>query len=219
MKKDKELGVVYVLTNDVMPGIVKIGMTKRKDVKARMNELYGTGVPLPFKCEYACSVEVDRCEELEHALHRAFHPYRINQNREFFKIEPYQAVELLKFFDKGASDLTNEVSNDINSGLNEGDKQAIDNEKAKNTSRRPPLNFKEMGIPIDSILHYVKDNSITVRVCSDKKVVYQDEIHSLSYVTQKILGYKNLPQPTPHWEYNGKNLSDIYDEVYPLPEE
>lgn len=219
MSKEKDLGVVYVLTNAMMPGIVKIGMTTRKDVQARMNELYGTGVPLPFKCEYACSVEVDRCKELELALHRAFHPYRINPNREFFQIEPYQAVELLKFIDKGAADLTEEVSNDINSGLTDGDKEAITNEEEKKTPRRPPLNFKKMNIPVDSILEFVKDKSITVRVCSDKKVVFNDEVHSLSYVTQKLLGYKNLPQPTPHWEFKGVNLSDIYDETYPLPEE
>lgn len=50
-KEDKDMGVVYVLTNPIMPGIVKIGMTTRSNVNARMQELYGTGVPLPFTCE------------------------------------------------------------------------------------------------------------------------------------------------------------------------
>ena len=41
--------IVYVLTNPAMPGIVKIGKTNRDDPQVRMNELYTTGVPLPFE--------------------------------------------------------------------------------------------------------------------------------------------------------------------------
>ena len=44
-------GSVYFLTNPVMPNMVKIGNTKR-DVKLRLADLYSTGVPLPFKCDY-----------------------------------------------------------------------------------------------------------------------------------------------------------------------
>ena len=48
MSDDNSYGVVYVLTNPAMPGIVKIGKTSRSDIHARLNELYSTGVPLPF---------------------------------------------------------------------------------------------------------------------------------------------------------------------------
>ena len=33
-------GIVYVLTNPAMPGMVNIGWTTREDPKLRMNELY-----------------------------------------------------------------------------------------------------------------------------------------------------------------------------------
>lgn len=46
-----EYGIVYLLTNPVMPGLVKIGMTLRDEIDARMKELYTTGVPLPFECK------------------------------------------------------------------------------------------------------------------------------------------------------------------------
>ena len=43
-----EYGIVYLLTNPVMPGLVKIGMTTQEDIDKRMKELYTTGVPVPF---------------------------------------------------------------------------------------------------------------------------------------------------------------------------
>ena len=78
-------GIVYVLTNPAMPGIVKIGKTTR-GVSARLNELYSTGVPLPFRCAYAARVEDE--SKVERAFHQAFGPDRINPRREFFDIEP-----------------------------------------------------------------------------------------------------------------------------------
>jgi hypothetical protein len=50
-------GIVYVLTNPAMPGIVKIGKTSRESVHTRLNELYSTGVPVPFECAFAGRVQ------------------------------------------------------------------------------------------------------------------------------------------------------------------
>ena len=84
-----EYGIVYLLTNPVMPGLVKIGMTTQEDIDKRMKELYTTGVPVPFECKFACKVKKSDCLKIEKALHKAFDPQRINQNREFFRINTY----------------------------------------------------------------------------------------------------------------------------------
>ena len=43
-----------------MLNMVKIGKTTR-DVELRLADLYSTGVPLPFECEYAAKVkDVDK---------------------------------------------------------------------------------------------------------------------------------------------------------------
>ena len=70
-------GSVYVLTNPAMPNMVKIGKTTR-DVELRLADLYSTGVPLPFECEYAAKVkDVDKTEK---AFHTAFNYAGLNLN-------------------------------------------------------------------------------------------------------------------------------------------
>ena len=61
-------GIVYVLTNPAMPGLVKIGKTARDSIDARLNELYSTGVPVPFECAFAARV-IDEAK-----VESAFHP-------------------------------------------------------------------------------------------------------------------------------------------------
>ncbi len=210
-KNNKQSGIVYVLTNPAMTGIVKIGKTTRETIGDRMRELYSTGVPVPFKCEFAC--KVTDTTKVEEALHLAFNPYRINPNREFFTIEPEQAIVILKLLEKPdvTSIVTSEVNQKINESTTESDKKAGDKLERQ---KRPPLNFIEMGIPIGSKLKYIKDN-IEVEVVGEKKIKYlTDDSISLTSVTKKNFGLDYSVQPTRYWMYNGKNLTDIYDETY-----
>ena len=86
-------GSVYVLTNPAMPNMVKIGKTTR-NVALSLSDLYSTGVPLPFECEYAAKVkDVDKTEK---AFHTAFSPNRVNPKREFLNIDPEQAIAVLE---------------------------------------------------------------------------------------------------------------------------
>ena len=45
MTTPNNYGIVYVLTNPAMPDLVKIGMTNRDTIDARMKELFNTSVP------------------------------------------------------------------------------------------------------------------------------------------------------------------------------
>lgn len=212
-KTTDNYGIVYVLSNPAMPDLVKIGMTTRNEIDSRMRELFSTGVPFPFECEYACKVLACDCVKIEKALHIAFHPYRVNASREFFKILPEQAIAILKLLDRG-SDITSEVTAEINHDVTVSDKVAAQKFKQ---NRRPPLNFSEMGISIGSKLQYVKDGqTIDVQVCANKKVSFNNQERSLTSVTQELLGLDYNVQPTPYWTYNGKSLSDIYDETYTI---
>ena len=210
----KQYGIVYLLTNPVMPGLVKIGMTTQQDIDKRMNELYSTGVPVPFECQFACRVNNSDCAKIEKALHTAFAPDRVNAKREFFKIKVEQAKAILELFHH--EDFTEAFKDEIEDDLTQDDKDAV--KKAK--PRRPSLNFHEMGLQDGDTLVFVEDTSITAEIISAKKVRCgaEDEI-SLTALTSKLRNLSYACQPTPWWTFNGRNLSEIYDETYPIDED
>jgi hypothetical protein len=199
-----EKEIVYVLTNPAMPGLAKIGKTTQADVMVRMNQLYTTGVPVPFECVYA--VEVKDCSRVESALHIAFGPSRINPSREFFKIDTEQAIAVLKLLE-GV-----EVTPQLNAQLNANVSQA-EKDSAQKMKKRPNMNFVEMGIPIGAILTY-QDGQTTVEVVQDKKVKFNGNIMSLTAATREVMGIDYSVQPAPYWTYQGKLLRDYYEETY-----
>lgn len=87
------MGCVYILKNPAMPDLIKIGQTE-KTAREQANELYTTGVPLPFKVlhEYPC----DDHEQLGREIHQKLAPYRYDAKREFFKYPADDAYQLLK---------------------------------------------------------------------------------------------------------------------------
>lgn len=217
--KQENKGIIYVLTNPVMPGLIKIGMTKKQELDQRLKELYTTGVPMPFECEYACEVDYDDCDDIENALHNAFEDSRVNKKREFFKISPDRVIPLLQQFEKmykGAS-ATELVKREIENDLTDDDKQA--QAKEKNKKRRPPMNYYEMGISNGATLVFIQDTSITAEVCAERKVLYKGVETSLTAITKELLHKELAVQPAPYWSYNGGVISEIYDRTYPFEEE
>lgn len=84
---------VYILSNPSMPGLLKIGMTKR-DPKIRARELASeTGVPTKFEIEYA--VQVTDALAVEQSVHKRLNRYRVNSDREFFKVDIKRAKKVV----------------------------------------------------------------------------------------------------------------------------
>lgn len=196
--------VVYVLTNPAMPNLVKIGRTSQEEASSRIAQLYTTGVPVPFNLEYACRVQ--NSDEVEKALHVAFGPSRVNPKREFFSIAPEQAISILKLLH------TEDATETVSQQPTELDQQSI-TAGEQLTSRRPNLNFHEMGIPDGSLLQSTR-NETTVTVIAPKRVKFGDEETSLTAATRVVLGIDYSVAPGQHWTFNGKLLSEIYDETY-----
>ena len=202
------LEVVYVLTNVAMPGLVKIGRTAADDVATRLGQLYSTGVPFPFDLNFACSVP--NSSEVEKALHIAFAPYRINARREFFKIEADQAIAILKLLH-----VVDETPR-IEAQATTVPKEDVEAAQAF-TSKRPRMNFVEMGIPVGSVLQLI-GHTATATVTSDRKVQVGDEEMSLTAATRMLMGLNHNVQPSPLWPFESRSLKDIYEETYGAPE-
>jgi hypothetical protein len=205
--------IVYVLTNPAMPGLVKIGKTTQTEVEERMKQLYGTGVPVPFDCAFACQVK--DAGEVEKALHFAFGNHRINPNREFFKIEAERVISVLRLLK--VEDITLEFEKQLDSDIEDIDKQSADHFKK---TKRPRMNFHELGIPNGSIL-ISKDGSQQAIVIEEKKVRFADEIISLTEATRRLLGLaEGTPiQPSPYWTFNGETVKEIYEAFHAEGEE
>lgn len=90
--RDRNVGHIYVMHNPAMPGLVKIGRT-RSQTKGRARELYSTGVPREFIVLW--EEIVHDCDKAEKEMHDRFKESRINSKREFFAVEPQQAIRAL----------------------------------------------------------------------------------------------------------------------------
>src|SRR6266705_5991916 len=82
MRRNQQLGWVYLIANKSMPGKAKIGFTF-DDPRERDNQLSSsTGVPSPFVVIYA--VKTPNPAELEDEIHHQLQARRVVSNREFF---------------------------------------------------------------------------------------------------------------------------------------
>lgn len=213
MAEKSKPGIIYVLTNRAMPGLVKIGYTTKKDVKKRLKDLYTPGVPLPFDCEYAG--EVQNVKKVERVLHKAFKDRRLNDKREFFSIEADQVVELVELLSENSvADVTQEVR----------DKADAVDPKTQNRFKelvrevRSSLSFADMGIQEGDELHFHADKSIHVVVTDTQRITkrvvgYQGEEVEYTALTEELTGKKNI-RPDSYWKYRGELVADIFDRTH-----
>lgn len=197
-------GIVYIITNEAMPGYVKVGKTTTSP-EQRMRELDTSGVPLPFECFYAA--EVADCHQAERLLYDAFADVRVRSRREFFEISPERVASALRL--AALQDVTprDDVVEDA------------EDERALNEARRRRgrFNFKIVGIQPGTVLTLAKDETKTCEVIDNHRVRYRDEVMSLSQAALKAiheLGYtwKAVSGPE-NWEHDGQTLDELRREV------
>lgn len=191
--------IIYVLVNEAMPGLVKIGLTT-DNVESRISQLSThSGIPLPFECYFAA--EAKDCAKLEKTLHQLFSENRINPKREFFKIDPEKVVLAISIGE----------FKEITPGEVEIDKeeqQAL----AKAKARRPRIKLEALGIKSGDILTCSRDENITAAVVDGGKVDFQGEILSLSAAALKALHSLGYSTPaasgSDYWMFEGELLDE-----------
>ncbi|MDR2941611.1 MAG: GIY-YIG nuclease family protein [Treponema sp.] len=199
------MGKVYILTNDSMPGIIKIGVTEQESIEERIKSLDNTSIPTPFRFYFA--IETDKHKEIENLIHNAFSDYRIRSNREFFEMDPERAVSALKISGAPEIKLNNEMIDEKGIIIKE-------NIPKRNLKR---FSFNFVNIPIGSELTYTRDEDIKCNVVSDNEVEYNNKRYSLSKLADELLtqgGYnwKSVQGPL-YFKYNNKTLFELKKEI------
>jgi hypothetical protein len=210
-------GIVYILTNPCLDGWVKIGHTDKNDIQERLDNLNNQpNIPLSFRTYALYHVkDPSRIEETIQGLIDLIDPklraIESKENgkirkREFYRMTPDQAFAIFKKFahgisDEGSLELINPTIEDIEiETLLKG--------------RRPKLNFYELGLEDEFELVLKENPQIVAKIVSEKLVEYENKQYSLTALSRKLLHWRTDRQPAPYWLYNGKSLSDIYDDKY-----
>jgi len=193
------MAIVYVLTNEAMPGLVKIGFTT-DSVESRIQQLSThSGVPLRFECFYAA--EIDDHVRVEKTLHQLFGDQRLNPKREFFKLDPEKVVLALSLA-KPKEVTPGKVIVDV--------EEEVALEKAK--ARRPRLRLNAIGILPGAQLTFSRDEDINAKVVEGNTVELNGEQMSLSAAAHKVLSSKGYRMQTAsgseYWMFEGELLDE-----------
>lgn len=173
------------MSNPMYKGIYKVGQTKN-DVSIRKNQLYTTGVILPFKIEFV--KELSNFKEKENVLHDILSKYgkRINPKREFFEIPLDEIYKLFELLEGTFIDINDD--NEEDSVLNE-DEDEDEFLPCRDTSKV----FEDKT----KIRHVIKNTS-TIEGVFDKQsnsIIYNDNHYTLGKFAS--LNYKtNRPDRT-----------------------
>ena len=195
--------IVYILINESMPEMVKIGITD--NLERRIKELSGhTSVPLPFECFYAVKVEED-AKKIEKDT-RWFRSAKSKTREENFYTTPEQAKSILEILEiMGGTNVT--PKEDIVETPQE--KQALENARKK----RVKFNFEMINIQPGTQLEFYKDKTITDEVVDQTKVKFRDKVTSLTNSANIILREMGYDWSSVHgprwWTYQGKSLSEL----------
>lgn len=86
-------GVVYILSNESMPYLLKVGCSTDTAIARAKQLSAATASPTPFVVAY--SRFVSDCNEVEAKMHQIFADRRVNDGREFFEVSLYEAATAL----------------------------------------------------------------------------------------------------------------------------
>jgi T5orf172 domain len=197
--------IVYILVNEAMPGLIKIGRTNG-DLASRIRGLYQTGVPLAFELFYGC--EVQNSQFVEARLHEAFGDHRVSKSREFFRLAAERAKAALLLASLREVKLAE-------SEVFETPEARAEVEVAK---RRARFKLSMIGIKPGTELQLAKDPAVVCRTYDEEnKVDFRGDITTLSDAALQALNGLGIDWPTAsgpwEWTYRGKRLDEIRSEI------
>ncbi len=128
-------GFVYIMTNPDMPGLVKVGMTKRVPTeRAKDDDM--TGLPKPHETQYyAFFDDMARAEKEAHKKLQSYH-----HSKEWFKTDVATAIAAIESIDMHFNKLYSKPDDDKKAAqikaATEAEKKRIEEEKKRQEEER-----------------------------------------------------------------------------------
>lgn len=187
-------GYIYIMANPALKDMVKIGFAT--NVEQRSQQLSTTALPYDYEI-YATYETSGKLEDKKlHKLIDKLNPdLRVSKNREFFIMSPEDAYDLLETIS-------------IISNTTDKLKRNLDKQINKQVLRKPSINFYECGLKNGDELIYVEDPSIKADVYNEHKVIYNDEITSLTSIVKSIKNVKTINGPA-YFSSKGEPLIEL----------
>lgn len=187
------MGYIYIMTNPALHDMVKIGYAT--NVEQRRKQLSTTALPYDYEV-YATYETPGHLEDKKlHKMIDNLNPdLRVSKNKEFYVMTPEDAYELLE-------------SIAVISGSQDKLKRVVEKEN-KQVLKKPPINFFKCGLKVGDELVFIENPEVVVTIQSEHKVLYKDQITSLSAIVQSIKNMTTAAGPS-YFTYNGEPLVDI----------
>ena len=189
-------GYIYIMTNPALKDMVKIGYAT--DVEVRRKQLSTTALPYDYET-YATYETPGKLEDKK--LHKLIddlnHDLRVSKSREFYIMSPEDAFELLEAIAiiSGTQDKLKRV-------------KEIESNKSCQSIRKPSINFYKCGLKDGDELVCTEDPNIVVTVAGERKVLYKDELTSLSGIMKEFKNVDSIAGPH-YFTHKGEPLVDI----------
>ena len=215
MTKEPTQGYVYILTNpSFKEDWVKIGKSSRP-VDVRSKELDNTAVPLPF--EVFATLKTKKYNEVEKLVHKTIDrltSLRIRQNREFFNVNPFVALDILKDIAMTLDDAEIEIVNPEAKAI---DSPTDTGEPCEHKKQRPNFRFSMIGIQVGETIIFTPTGQM-VKVASENTIEYEGRIYKLSNFASTFMPddkrcASETYQGPKYFSYNGKLLTELRDEM------
>lgn len=209
-------GVIYILTNPSFPDYIKIGYAT--DIEKRLKQLNRSEtIPFAFRVYAVYEVDSALTDKELHKLIDSLNPeLRTIETfdgkervKEFFAMSPEDGFALLESIAKisGTSDRLKRMEPEGHEIL---DEQIA--EEVRETARRGPFRFSQVGIPFGSEIVFIDDPAVKPIVVDDRHIEYLGETTSVSALAQKLKGFDHPVQGTLWFTYQGNRLVDLREE-------
>lgn len=196
-------GIIYLMTTAVS-GVVKIGKTGIDSYSERMRFLEGNGYYNVVGLKRYFAIALEDYDDKEKLIHEIFATSRVGTS-ELFALEIELVKQLLLAFEGDVIYPENE------------DKEKQFDRISKTRTRNNLFSFYDKGLKEGDVIQFIDDESIQARVCSEREVLYNEQVWKLSPLTLYLFdqqGKANASrsyQGAAYFTYQGVKLKDLPD--------